>query len=36
MGKRFGTGLSGATQASRRIDLKAKKEKKLGKVLKGI
>jgi hypothetical protein len=36
IGKRFGTGLSGGTQASRRIDLSAKKEKKLGKLKKRI
>jgi len=34
--KRFGIGLSGVTQAGRRIGLKAKKEKKLGKLLKRI
>ena len=32
IGKRFGIGLSGVNQASRRRGLKAKKEKKLGKV----
>jgi REP element-mobilizing transposase RayT len=36
IGKQFGIGLSGVTQASRRIGLKAKKEKKLGKLLKRI
>ncbi len=36
IGKRFGIGLSVVTQASRRIGLKAKKEKKLGKLLKRI
>jgi hypothetical protein len=36
IGKRFGIGLSGVTQASRRIGLKAKKKKKLGKLLKRI
>jgi len=34
--KRFGIGLSGVTQASGRIDLEAKKEKKLGKLIKRI
>ncbi len=36
IGKRFGIGLSGVTQASRRIGLKTKKDKKLGKLLKRI
>ena len=36
IGERFGIGLSGVTQASRRVGLKAKKERKLGKLLKRI
>jgi len=36
IGSRYGLGLSGVTQASHRIGLKAAKDKKLGKLLKRI
>ena len=36
IGSRYGMGLSGVTQASHRIGLKAEKNKKLGKLLKRI
>ena len=36
IGGRFGTGLSGVTQASKRIGVKAEKDKKFGTILKRI